>query len=695
MLPAAKDGGLEADESSAVLREEERRLLGSDGTSSAWTNGRDKPQWRHDGRRGWALLAGAALMVLILVVGFLLNPTITKSTGIADVKDIDTSKDKPAISLPPEIRSNSYLLEANWDHNAPTQRREYWWTVRDLDHNPDGVYRPMILVNHQFPGPLIEVNEGDTIVVHVRNKAINATSIHWHGLYQNGTPHMDGTVGVTQCAIAPGSSYTYEFAVKGQSGTYWWHAHQGLQASDGLHGPLIIHGRREKELQQLSYATDRIILLSDHYHDLSSALLWQYLKPDMENSEPVPVGALINGRSIRNCDEFPERKCDNTTGYVGRPVFDLKPGLSHRIRFINVGAFAEFQVQIDEHRLAVTEVDGTDVVPAYYHRIHINPAQRYSVIISADHSGASNFWLRARMIKQCFVDPPRTLEPEVRAIVNYEQEANIADNEPSSMDWDDMTWLQCQDMNATELVPVESMAAPATADAFFYLRANFEIGAYRLSRGFFNHSSWRANPHSPTLIRAVDGLASGNTSFTSSAEKSVAFVNDVAFDASHELVIQTTGVTTIDLFIHNFEDKTHPFHLHGYKFFVLAQGHGYPPLTEVGADITTEHLSPLYDNLDLSNPLRRDTASVLGYSWMLLRVVADNPGVWAFHCHISWHSEAGLMMQLMTRADELGALEMPKAHLDLCAASGLEKGMPPKDEDYRELAMQAIGDQNG
>ena len=180
------------------------------------------------------------------------------------------------------IQTNDYILDPKWNYNAAPRRREFTWTVRDHVHNPDGVYRPMILVNNMYPGPCIEANEGDTIVVHVNNQASNATAMHWHGIYQSGSPHMDGTVGVTQCPIAPGATFTYEFTVTGQSGTYWWHGHVGLQASDGLHGPLIIHSREERTDQKLHYDTDRVILLSDHYHDLSSALLWQYLKPGME-----------------------------------------------------------------------------------------------------------------------------------------------------------------------------------------------------------------------------------------------------------------------------------------------------------------------------------------------------------------------------------------------------------------------------
>ena len=265
--------------------------------------------------------------------------------------------------------SEDYILDRNWNFNAAPVRREYTWTLRHVMYNPDGVYRPMMLINAQFPGPLIEVNDGDTIVVHLYNEAENATAIHWHGLYQNGSNFMDGTVGITQCPIAPGTHFTYEFNVTGQSGTYWYHAHQGLQASDGLYGPLVIHSRDEARLQRLPYDTDRVVMVSDHYHTLTSELLLTYLASDRENIEPVPDSALINGRGIRDCEQFAHRTCDNTTANVGLPHFNLEPGRSHRLRIINVGAFAEFQVSIDEMKFAVTEADGTDLEPAYFNRL--------------------------------------------------------------------------------------------------------------------------------------------------------------------------------------------------------------------------------------------------------------------------------------------------------------------------------------
>ncbi|KAF1350084.1 putative multicopper oxidase, type 1 [Delphinella strobiligena] len=575
------------------------------------------------------------------------------------------------VSVPAVVKQ--YVLASDWDFSSVPKLREYTWNLTETEYNPDGVYRPMLVINNQFPGPLIEVNEGDTIRVTVQNQMSNSTAIHFHGIYQNGTNWMDGTVGITQCPIAPGHTFTYEFTVSNQSGTYWYHAHQSVQSSDGLHGPLIIHSRDERSLQQIQYVTDRIVMVSDHYHDLSSELVVPYLAPDNENAEPVPDGALINGRAIRNCDDLPHRKCDNRTGNVGVPTFALESDQYHRLRIINVGAFAEFQFQVDEHQLAVTEVDGTDVIPAYFHRLNINPAQRYSVILRTNNTRMDSYRMRARMITTCFAEPNPYMVSEVHA-------------SPDSMDWSQSQDLECRDLNTTELVPVQAIAAPDRADAYYYIRSNFEIGAHQLSRGFFNASSWRPDVHDPTLARAVDGLKASNASYSPATadggKPPAVFVNDAVFDTRRELVVQSSGTQTIDLLISNFDDGNHPMHLHGYKYFVLAQGHGYPPRKSRFEELTRDNVQPLYDSLELTNPLRRDTASVEAFGWILIRFVADNPGAWPLHCHISWHTEAGLLMQFLTRTDLMAEFVVPEANQALCAAEGLEKGTGPKDEDY-------------
>jgi FtsP/CotA-like multicopper oxidase with cupredoxin domain len=595
------------------------------------------------------VIASMTAFFLILVAMSMFLKPLVKSTGDSQAK-----------------ARLDYILDSKWDYGEKSTRREYNWVIRDQEHNPDGVYRPMMLINGQYPGPLIECNEGDTIVVNIDNQAVNATSFHWHGLFQNGTNYMDGTIGVTQCAIAPGKRFTYEFQASGQSGTYWYHAHQAVQSSDGLLGPFIIHSKKEKELQKLSYSTDRIIMIQDHYHNSSSSLLMTYLASDRENVEPIPDSGLINGKNSMNCSSLPQRNCSDPPNI---PVFNLNQNQNHRLRFINVGAFAEFSVQIDEHQFAVTEVDGTDVEPAYYHRLNINPGQRYSIILSTNITTADVFWMRARMVTNCFREQNKALNPEIKAVIRYDRGdaklngTNASRALPKTNDWPEPVEILCKDMNSSGLHPVDVISTPKTSDGFFFLRATFQIGDWRLSRGFFNESSWRADIHSPSLHRVIDGYATHNSSFTGA----ITGVNDKAFHLPREMVIQLDRVANIDIVFQNFDDGNHPLHLHGHKFFVLGQGHGY-----------FKH--EFYDSADFSNPLRRDTASMEGFGWILIRVVTDNPGIWAFHCHTSWHAQSGMMLQLLTRPDLVGRWKLPAANQELCKADGLEKGEGPSDD---------------
>ncbi|TVU36496.1 hypothetical protein EJB05_18432, partial [Eragrostis curvula] len=96
--------------------------------------------------------------------------------------------------------------------------------------------------NQQMPGPTIEVNEGDTVVVHVVNDSPYPLSLHWHGIFQLRNGWADGANMITQCPIQPSGKFTYQFNVTGQEGTLWWHAHSSLLRST-IYGALIIKPR--------------------------------------------------------------------------------------------------------------------------------------------------------------------------------------------------------------------------------------------------------------------------------------------------------------------------------------------------------------------------------------------------------------------------------------------------------------------
>jgi iron transport multicopper oxidase len=91
----------------------------------------------------------------------------------------------------------------------------YDFDIGWVNANPDGLYdKPTIGINGQWPVPAITATVGDQVVVNVLNSLGNATtSLHFHGIYQNGTTHMDGAAGTSQCSIPPGASFQYNFTV--------------------------------------------------------------------------------------------------------------------------------------------------------------------------------------------------------------------------------------------------------------------------------------------------------------------------------------------------------------------------------------------------------------------------------------------------------------------------------------------------
>ncbi|KAI0206227.1 multicopper oxidase-domain-containing protein [Astrocystis sublimbata] len=638
----------------------------------------------------FACIFAVAVAATLTLAGLLLSLNPIKSAG---TKSQPEDHPQPPKSHP----GDGYVLDPEWDFASPNRIREYEWTITDGEGSPDGVLKPMMLINHQFPGPLIEINEGDVLSVKVSNKASNATALHWHGIFQNGTNWMDGAAGVTQCPIAPGQSYEYKFNVTGQSGTYFYHGHQGVQALDGLVGPMIVHSNRHDEKQ---YSSDRVVLLQDWWYDSASSLMWDVLSPGVEDA-PVPNTALINGINQAVCSDHPRRKCTDVKA-ASLPRIKVAHSETHRLRFINVGGYSYFQVAVDEHSdLQIVEVDGNIVEPTSGSPLLIAPGQRYSAVLRADHTKGA-FWLRARMVTSCFAEqklPENGIE-EAKAIVHYTNNLRTRHDDHDDMDTEefgdddddegdpvlpqttsDLPFLSsCRDLSSTtDFLPSPSQAAPEVADYSWHLRVNLAIGDWRLQRGVLNSSSFRPNLTHPTLHRVLDGLAQNDESFV------VDGINKAAFNPESELVISNKQVETVDMVLQNMDENSHPFHLHGTSMWVLGAGHGYFPGYEaLGFLPEGKGLLDTANKTIIGNPLKRDTISVEGFGWALLRFVADNPGVWLFHCHVIWHSEAGMGMQFVARVDDLRGLQVPGEARGLCDAPEEEllKGAPPRDEVF-------------
>jgi manganese oxidase len=93
--------------------------------------------------------------------------------------------------------------------------------------------------NGQVPGPMIQVDVGDRVRVHVENHLPMGTDVHWHGVR---VPNdQDGVAPITQPLIEPGETFTYEFVAREPAiGMYHPHHHGQMKLPNGMFGVFII-----------------------------------------------------------------------------------------------------------------------------------------------------------------------------------------------------------------------------------------------------------------------------------------------------------------------------------------------------------------------------------------------------------------------------------------------------------------------
>lgn len=484
------------------------------------------------------------------------------------------------------------------------------WNITYVDGvKPDGqVARRVIGVNNQWPIPKLEYNYGDNVVLTVNNHLPDQqTSLHAHGFFQNGTNYLDGVPGATQCQIPVGGSMTYNYTLQ-QNGTYWIHSHTLGQWPDGLRTPFIIHPPEER----YQYDEDVTVYLSDWYHDPMESLRYRFANyKNPTGAEPVPDAALIN---------------DSQNG-----TFAMTPGKIYRFRLINVSGFSAFHFWMEGHTMEVIEVDGVDTVPREAAGLVLTSAQRYSVLVRARNDSSTNFAMVASMDEDMFDVVPAGLNNNVTAYLVYDSAAPLPT--PALVDQYPMA-------DDFLLEPAEALA-PFEMTQRIDQNILFDNLNDGINYAFFNGISYQM-PKTPTLytVLAAGGLASNVTIYGSNTGTHI-----------------TNHMEVVEMVINNGDPGKHPFHLHGHVFQLVkrsAEGEG--------------DFDPAADWTAPENPMRRDVIQVPPQGHAVIRYVADNPGVWLFHCHIEWHVISGLTSTIVEAPDLLQQQYVPQSQYDMCAA---------------------------
>ncbi|KFY14466.1 hypothetical protein V492_02594 [Pseudogymnoascus sp. VKM F-4246] len=504
---------------------------------------------------------------------------------------------------------------------------KYHFTIARGIGSPDGFQKPMMLINSQFPGPLIEANWGDWIEVTVHNNItgpVEGTSLHWHGLLQKETPWMDGIPSVTQCPIAPDSTFTYRFRAS-SFGSSWYHSHYSAQYADGLLGPMIIHGP-----SQLPYDIDLgPVILSDWYHDNYRDLIEGVESLDETKWGPGSQGNLVNGIGQYDCSLVTDGTPCKKVPYA---KFKFTAGKTHRLRLLNSGAEGFEYFSIDGHVMTVIANDFIPVVPYNTTVVTLGIGQRTDVLVHAHGSSTDSFWMRANMSAIC----SRTDNPNVPAAIYYDDADSTKD--PQSEAWDFVDHGRCNNDPLEMTVPYFPTTPPKHPAVTQTLNIAKTVNATGHQEWQVNGRAFRGNYNHPILLLAH--------------EKNYTYPGDPQWN-----VYNFGKNSSVRLVINNDSpDETllsHPMHLHGHDFWVVAEGEGRWD----GKTIVNP-----------KNPLRRDTVMLRRAGYVVIEFETDNPGIWPFHCHIAFHVSEGLYINVMEQPEKIKQMEIPRVMKKTCDA---------------------------
>ena len=523
-----------------------------------------------------------------------------------------------------------------------------------------------IAVNGSVPGPLIRLREGQNVRFNVTNHLNEDTSIHWHGLL---VPFQyDGVPGVSFPGIKPHKTFTYDFPIR-QSGTYWYHSHSHLQEQSGHYGPLIIE---PAGAEPVSYDRDYILLLSEftplHPHFIMSRLrtgegyfndklsswtdkypmsgaerrMWaemRMLPTDIADVSAPTYTYLANGRGAEEGLEYLFRR-----------------GERIRLRVINGSAMTFFNLRIPGLPMTVIAADGQNVKPVEVDELQIATAETYDVIIepgkadayaivaeSMDRSGMALAMLANVPGAKASIPPLRDAPLLTMGDMGMNHGPTAVDtsaghNGHAGMDHGggadanaakshSMDGMSMRDksllppdveigpgLDMVSMAPVDKMGEPG-------------IGLGDVKHRVLNYrmlSALEPNQDTREASRLLEIHLTGNM------ERYMWSFDGRMFSSVDDIPIRFAWNERVRVKLVNNTMMAHPIHLHG-MFFELVNGESAMHQPRKNVVVVQPGASAQFD------------------------LTANEPGDWAFHCHLLYHMHGG-MMQTVTVVGPEGAI---------------------------------------
>jgi FtsP/CotA-like multicopper oxidase with cupredoxin domain len=445
----------------------------------------------------------------------------------------------------------------------------------------------MYAFNNQYPGPLIRVKRGTTIVVRFHNHLDLPSTVHWHGLRIEN--RYDGVPGVTQKPVPPGGDFVYHVHFQ-DAGVYWYHPHVrgDIEISAGLYGNEIVDSpiygfdnpvNREQQL-----------MLSDLLFDKHGLF---------------PYGKTIADFAIMG-------RFGNLFLVNGEPDFHMKIHAGDVVRYYitDVSSSRSYNVVFAGGKTKLVGADmGAFEHEAWVPSIPIAVAQRYVAEVRYDSAGRFPILNRVQAINHV----KGTFFPEVDTLgmVEVSPQPSDSDFSKSFGTLHDRDSVQADieryrkyfdkpvDKRLELTVNIQGLPGRVqtlmASDTMYYPPVEWNDGMPKMN--------WISTGHEVRWILRDPDTGKENM--------------DIGWHFK-------TG-SVVKIRIHNdplsMHPMNHPIHFHGQRFLVLSR-----------------------DGVPTENLVWKDTVLVPVGSTVVILMDASNPGTWFAHCHIAEHLDTGMKM---------------------------------------------------
>ncbi|XP_030761003.1 laccase-like [Sitophilus oryzae] len=490
--------------------------------------------------------------------------------------------------------------------------------------NEESSPRSIITANRRIPGPPIQVCQNDILIVDVINKIPGkSVTLHWRGQPNHEAPFMDGVPMVTQCPIPSHTVFQYKFRAS-YAGTHFYHAFTDADRSNGLFGALIVRKAERVEPHKKLYDVDlkeHVVMISEWSGDFSHP----------SHTDPTQsTTLLINGKA-------PSERGSSLA------LFNIHPGKRHRFRaaYVSGTAGCPVTLTIDEHPVKVIALDGNPITPHEVTGVKLSKGERVDFVLKAGLSKGA-YYMNVKSTCQ---------ETDLHglAVVNYKspeasfETDNKIDNaapknvEKTSRHFD--TSLCESEVGKVCLANVKSLQKmpeelrKEEVDRKIFLEIDYKYdGKGSNNDGFtdLRPKTYRINnltfayPSSPLLTQPMDVpsslicnevLVPGTCKDDASICECV-HLEDIPLGQSVEvIIIDKAG-----------DEDEHVFHFHGNHFYIVGSRQFDRPMSRQEIVDLDEENDLVKRNL--RNPVKKDTIRVPKYGVVVLRFLADNPGIW-------------------------------------------------------------------